>query len=144
MSYLQEKVLKAWYYQRPLNAKGGKTLDKYTGIGHVGIVVQTDKGNKYLIHSGPGNGCVATDAKNMSKEWKEQEELQVKWNPTISECLQAAGVWLSHFIDNNTPGVQYWAGLLCYGSASRLKELLANPDYFKKKGEAYIFASELP
>ena len=44
-------------------------------VDHHGVVVNTDKGNSYLIHNGPSNGVVLTNASNMSSKWSKGEDI---------------------------------------------------------------------
>ena len=59
-----EHVVSASYQTRPLATSGSGPAE------HHGVVVNTDKGNSYLIHHpGSGGTTTVTPASNMSNKW---------------------------------------------------------------------------
>lgn len=64
-SYRNENIVSAYQTSRPAQGKLGPAVDSVSS-GHHGVVVNTDKGNSYLIHSTPESGVVCTSAKYMS------------------------------------------------------------------------------
>ena len=71
---------------------GGHKVD-YDTICHHGVIVETDEGNRWLIHNGPGSGVVCTSASNMSKEWRKVRDIEVSRDAkhTVGGCLREAG-----------------------------------------------------
>ena len=81
-SYRSEKVVSAHQASRP---KEGVISGPFS---HHGVVVNTDKGNSYLIHNGPSKGVVCTDAKNMSSKWSKGEDIKVSGNKTVNDAMR--------------------------------------------------------
>lgn len=77
-SWRQENVVSASYHTRPLASSG-------SGPGsHHGVVVNTDKGNSYLIHHpGPSSVTTVTNASNMSNNWSKSHDIPVNGSKTV-------------------------------------------------------------
>ena len=67
---------------------GPEVVRKY-GPQHHGIVVYTNKGNKFLIHSTPGEGTVVTDA-GMSENWVKRKDISVRGEKMVGLVFQYA------------------------------------------------------
>ncbi len=65
--YRSEIVVSAYQASRPKESIGP--------CSHHGVVVNTDKGNSYLIHNTPSSGVVATKASNMSSNWSKGNDI---------------------------------------------------------------------
>ena len=85
---------------------------------HHGTVVNTDKGNSYLIHSTLDSGVVATPASNMSKNWTKDAPTHVSGDKTVQSAMNAAGGrTLNHAVNYATSGT-------CGVSASKVESHL--------------------
>jgi hypothetical protein len=82
---------------------GPEFVRKY-GPQHHGIVVYTNKGNKYLIHSTPGEGTVVTDAE-MSENWVKKSDISVRGEKLVGLVFQyASGSTNDKFVNYITSG----------------------------------------
>ena len=98
MGYLQEIVVKAKYMTRPNASICGVKLLVADRINFDdSILVVTDKGNSFLLHSGPGDGLVCTDASNMSDKWFVEYEICVKNRLSISELMNSTNCFTSNY-----------------------------------------------
>jgi len=107
----KEIVVSATHVQRPKEGKG------YL-FDHHGTVVKTEKGNSYLIHSGPDAGTVATPAKNMSKRWTETYDVPVQGDKTVQHALSGA------YGKTENPLVNYVTTGTCIGAAKGAERAL--------------------
>jgi len=93
-----ETVKSAEYYTRPKLGGGLHVVD------HHGVVMKTDKGNSYLLHSTLG-GTVVTPASNMSKNWTKNHDIPVSGNKTVGQVFnQASGRTLYPKVNYATSG----------------------------------------
>jgi hypothetical protein len=85
-SWRSENVVSASYHTRPLATSG-------SGPGsHHGVVVNTDKGNSYLIHHpGPSSTTTVTPASNMSSKWTKSHDIPVSGSKTVQDIYNSAG-----------------------------------------------------
>ena len=114
--FRQEKVVRAWHVERPKQVKGP--------CNHHGTVVETDKGNSYLIHNTPGAGVVCTPASNMSSKWSKTREIDVRRDATVGECLRAG----TARFPVHTPMAQYVSSGFCIGSSSNVDKYLGRQE----------------
>ncbi len=105
-SWRKENVVSASYHTRPLSTTG-------SGPGsHHGVVVNTDKGNSYLVHHpGPGGITTVTQASNMSSKWSKTHDIPVKGVKTVQEVYNGAGGRTTNTV------VNYFTGKTCIGVA---------------------------
>jgi hypothetical protein len=105
-SWRNERVVSASYHTRSLATSS-------SGPGsHHGVVVNTDKGNSYLIHHpGPGSVTTVTSASNMSSNWSKSHNISVQGNKTVQEVYNGAGG------RSNNTYVNYATGGTCIGVA---------------------------
>ena len=92
-SYRDAPIVAASVHSRPkqLNLSNEK-LDEIAD--HWEIVVTLNDGRKFLVHSTPETGVVATDAKNMSDRWRKSADLAVNGAKTIGGMLRGSnGAW---------------------------------------------------
>jgi len=114
MSWANEIVEEAWFCKRPLD----NPILQYI-CNHVGVVVKTNKGNKWLIHNACNKernefGIYVTDVKNMSNKWKYGPIPVKRKNVTISTCQKVMGLKGHEFQD--------WVDAnVCIGAAIKLK-----------------------
>jgi len=100
-----ENVVSADHYSRPMQGSGDL-------IDHRGVVMTTDKGNKFLVHSGPGYGSVVTPASNMSSKWTKGKSIPVKGTKTVQQAYNGASG------RTNKKFAQYVTGGTCIGAAN--------------------------
>lgn len=82
MALRNDKVVGAERYERPKQGDGPKVTT------HSGVVVRTEKNDRYLIHNTPNSGVVATPAHNMSDKWYKTQDIDVKGNKTVGDALK--------------------------------------------------------
>ena len=109
-----EQVVSAEYVERP------KTwpADPDNQISnHHGVVMHTDKGNKYLLHSTPDSGTVVTDAP-MSDKWKTTHEIPVNGTKTVGQVFNESSG------RTNNKLVNYFTSGTCIMTASNAEKAL--------------------
>ncbi len=116
-----EKVTSASYYTRPKEMK-------LAPFNHDGVVVNTDKGNSFLIHhpgscgssSGRNNPGVTTvtPASNMSTNWTKVRDIPVVGNKTVQTVYNGAGGRSNYKI------VNYLTATTCWGAAAGAEKTL--------------------
>ena len=88
-SYEDAPIVAASVHSRPEQPNlSDEKLDEIAD--HWGIVVTLNDGRKFLVHSTPETGVVATDAKNMSDRWRKSADLAVNGAKTIGGMLRAS------------------------------------------------------
>lgn len=65
-----ETIVSAEHVKRPKESS-------FKVVDHHGVIVHTNEGNHYLIHSTPAAGTVVTDARNCSKKWQTIHSIDV-------------------------------------------------------------------
>lgn len=81
-------------------------------------MVNTDKGNSYLIHSTPSSGAVVTKANEMSNKWTKTRDIKVEGNKTVGDIFKASsGRSLNKMVNYATGGT-------CKGVAQRAENAL--------------------
>ena len=75
--------MEATVYERPMEVP-----DQYKVTTHSGVVVRTEKGERFLIHNTPESGVVATPAQNMSSKWKKGGDIEINGYKTVEDALQ--------------------------------------------------------
>lgn len=117
-SYRDAPIVAASVHSRPkqLNLSNEKLNEIASMIAdHWGIVVTLDDGRRFLVHSTPETGVVATDAKNMSNKWEKLGDLTVNKTKTIGGMLRASnGAW------NIAPLLNYILSGTCVGVKNSL------------------------
>ena len=116
-SWRQERVVSASYHTRPLGTSSSGPAR------HHGVVVNTDKGNSYLIHhpgSAGSNGgtTTVTSASNMSSKWSKEHTIPVSGKPTVQEVFNGAGG------RTKNPIVNYVTAGTCIGAAKGAESTL--------------------
>ncbi|EGG24590.1 hypothetical protein DFA_02833 [Cavenderia fasciculata] len=113
MSYKTEQVVSASYVTRP--------KEGFMHIAdHHGVVVKTNQGNNYLIHSVPSSGVVVTDAKYMTGNWRVDHPINVRGAKTVHGAHpSASGRSLN-------PMVNYVTSGSCIMSAKNAENYLLN------------------
>ena len=81
MSYRNEVVTGARHVERPKQGPGGP-------FSHEGVIVDTNKGNSYLIHNTPKSGVVATPASGMSNGWSNIGDVNVNGQKTVGDAMR--------------------------------------------------------
>ena len=110
----QEQVTSAWHVQRPKMVSGPAD--------HHGVVLKTNKGNVYLVHSGPESGVVVTPASNMGSKWTTTKEIPVAGTKTVQDAFNGAGGRsLSELLQYATSGT-------CIGAAAGVEKALGRCD----------------
>ena len=110
-SWRHEHVESAHHYQRPKEVAGPAD--------HHGVVVNTDKGNSYLIHSGPDQGVVVTPASNMSSKWTKTSDIDVTPGKTVQDAFNGAGGRTLN------PVINYGTSGTCIGAAAGVEKSLS-------------------
>ena len=112
-SWRNEHVVSASYHTRPLATSS-------SGPGsHHGVVVNTDKGNSYLIHHpGPTGITTVTPASNMSSHWTKSHDIPVHGSKTVQQVYNGAG---GRTLD---PAINYATGATCIGVAKNAESTL--------------------
>ena len=106
----QERVISASHVQRPKTVSGPAD--------HHGVVLNTNKGNSYLVHSGPENGVVVTPASNMSPKWTTTNTIPVTGTKTVQDAFNGAGG------RTNSKLTQYATSGTCIGAAAGVEKAL--------------------
>eukprot|EP01090_Pellita_catalonica_P017688 TRINITY_DN5402_c0_g1_i1.p1 TRINITY_DN5402_c0_g1~~TRINITY_DN5402_c0_g1_i1.p1 ORF type:complete len:118 (-),score=7.95 TRINITY_DN5402_c0_g1_i1:46-399(-) len=115
MSYNNSPIVAASIYKRP--KQSGPDL-----VGHWGVVVDVEGHGRYLLHSTPNSGVVATAASNMSKNWEKVGTIPVKSNKTIRSCLRASMGASTKYVSSAV--ARYVLSGTCVGTAARIAEHL--------------------
>lgn len=106
-----DKITSASHCKRPMLGAA-----KYTGIDHSAVKVTTASGGKWLLHSTPGSGVVATDASRMSSNWK-CTSVPVHGDKTLGSTMRSGYTRGSHHLGK----VGEWLGSgTCRGTSSRM------------------------
>ena len=95
VEWANERVVKAWDYSRPMS-----TSSSIYGLKHYGTVVETDLGNRYLIHHpGPGQATTVTSAYYMSTTWINDGRINVMGQKTVGGVLSeiGPGYWIDAY-----------------------------------------------
>jgi hypothetical protein len=85
---------------------------------HHGVVVNTDKGNSYLIHHPGPSSVTVTNASNMSNNWSKSHDIPVNGSKTVQQVYNGAGG------RTNSGVVNYATGGTCIGVASNAEKTL--------------------
>jgi len=109
-SWRNEIVVSASHYSRP--KIGGGPFD------HHGVVMTTNEGNQFLVHSGPDYGSVVTPASNMSDKWVKGESITIKGTKTVQDAYNGASG------RTNNKLTQYITGGTCIGGAKGAEKAL--------------------
>ena len=109
-SWRQEQVTCAWHAQRPKTVSGPAD--------HHGVVLKTNKGNVYLVHSGPESGVVVTPASNMGSNWEITKQIPVAGIKTVQDAFNGAGG------RTNSKLTQYATSGTCIGAAAGVEKAL--------------------
>ena len=119
MSWRGEKVVSASYYERPKEVPGPAN--------HHGVMVNTDKGNSFLIHNTPKSGVVATPSSQMSSNWSKSHDINVSGTKTVQNAMSGAsargGSITSNWGDFGK-NVNYVASGTCIGAAKGAEKAL--------------------
>jgi len=81
MSWRNEQITGARHVERPKLGPGGP-------FSHEGVIVDTNKGNSYLIHNTPGSGVVATPSSGMSNNWSTIKDVNVHGSKTVGDAMK--------------------------------------------------------
>lgn len=94
-----EQVIGAQHVSRPK-----EMANVGVDFGHHGVLMQTDKGNSYLLHSTPGAGTVVTN-QALSNKWKTDYDIPVNGNKTVGQVFnESSGRTLNPFVNYGTSG----------------------------------------
>jgi len=134
--YLNEIVEEAWFCKRPVDNPALKYI-----ANHVGIVVKTNKGHKWLIHNACNKerneyGIYVTDSKNMSNRWKYEPIPVLRKGVTISTCQRVMGLKGHEFQD-------WLDAQICIGAAQKLKLYLGMEEGIDSLQVGYGFFYDL-
>jgi hypothetical protein len=80
MSFRNEIVTSGQRVERPKLGIGGP-------FSHEGVIVNTNKGNSYLIHNTPGSGVTTTPSSNMSNNWSPINDINVNGQKTVGDAM---------------------------------------------------------
>ena len=115
MAWRNDRVIEAGRYERPKEMRGPHIAT------HAGVVVRTEKDDRFLIHNTLEAGVVATPAQNMSSNWYKTQDLEVNGYKTVQDALRGG----------YTPGSarlgkvgEYLASGTCQFSANNVAEAL--------------------
>lgn len=110
-----ERVVSGSYHTRPL----GSSSSSSGPAAHHGVVVETDRGNSYLIHHpGPSSTVTVTPASNMSSKWEKSHDINVNGEKTVQQAYNGAGG------RTNDPKVNYATAGTCIGAARGVQNAL--------------------
>lgn len=114
-AYRNEKIISAQEVKRDSTNKILHT----SGIEHYGILVKTDLGNTYLLHSMPETGIVVTVVP-LSRKWHVIKNIKISGHKTIGGAMAYAGGF------TNIGIINYITGGTCIGTKNKLHGYLQN------------------